>query len=254
MSLNENSITVYWAIHARETDWAIRRLVQENPVFLNKDDIDMNQKDTRSQVLLSCPAHQDSKSNMLFFKFPIDADFEFDEEKKLIGSPKNAHFLRIGNPDYNAENVPSLTNNQQSQRMSVSFEFQTIFFCEDSLEMEILPPYLHNTVASQYGAQVTGKFDIGQWFRALNVEYLLWNNIKTFKCKDGDPSMYVKFYTDKKIILKEFRPNNFLHSSAIACESLTSHFKNYQTLQWRYNRFNPSLKCAVLQEIKKNLL
>lgn len=250
---NDDAVVVYWAVHTREYDWPLRRLIQQPPTFLYKDDIDMNVRNSRSQMLLGCPAHQQLKSNTIIMPFPFAANFEFGETNSITGSPKNLHFVRIGNPDFDQRH--GHVNNNNVDRLSISFELQKVFFCEESLEMQLTPPYSHQTVASSYGAQVTGQYDIGQWFRPITIEYLLWKGVRTFKCAEDEPALYAKFNTEKKIILKEFRPNHMIFSIACACEDLTRMYKNYMSLDWRYERFTESpLRRYLLNEIKNNLV
>ena len=53
-----------------------------------------------------------------------------------------------------------------------------IFFSEENVNLEILPPYLHKTELQNHGVISTGEFNISRWFRPINFEFLLWENEK----------------------------------------------------------------------------
>lgn len=272
MSSNDSEIVVYWAVYAKEYDWALQRLLVSNPTPLAKDAMGMNifekvegdNTPPRSKVLLKCPAHVDTKTNIVMPSWPFSGHFEFDDEGQIIGQPENLNFVWVGNPHYteqqkkerNTTNRPFEQNHPGANRFSISFNQSLIYFCEEELIMEIMPPYLHNAETSSYGNVITGEFDISKWFRPVWPEYLLWENVKKFSCKEGEPSMYIKFQTNKKIVFKEFRSTNIIHSIAQACISLSSVIRGRnEGLEGRYNRFvTRSLKSAVANEIKKNLL
>lgn len=246
---NKNEIVVYWSACANEENWSFYNLVQKVPYWLATDHLNLNTDNNRGHALLSCPAHQNAKFDTLVINFPLDIHIIFDQNgQPILDATQHSRFVNF---------FPQLSNanDKMTNRYYIQFSGVPIFFSEDSLEMELFPPYLHNVSVSQYAALTVGKFDIGKWFRPLYFDYMLWNNVREIVLKENDPGMYIRFYTNKRIKLQEFKCTDFIFSTARACESVARQYKNKQSLQQRYDLFSSgSTKRALLQEIKKNLL
>ena len=50
----------------------------------------------------------------------------------------------------------------------------------------------------QYGAVTPGQFNIGKWFRPIQTEINLWENINTFSINKDEPLAFINFLTSKK--------------------------------------------------------
>lgn len=236
-------IDIYWAVLAKENSWPTKRLLISNPDMLIKDISEIDSEMSRYKASLVCPAHKQSKKNMFFLKFPFSANYTLDETGAVSSDQIHSHY------------VVKVQMSELTNRHTILLDLPMIFFATESVEMELLPPYLHQTIASQYGVIATGKFDISQWFRPVHLEHILWKNMHSFKCQEGEPSMYLKFYTDKKINLKEFRSNDILCSISNACATHSFDYKKNQTLASRYDKFTKSsIPSVLIKEIEKNLI
>lgn len=245
---NKENIIVYWSTWANEETWSFYNLVKKSPFWLPQDHLNLHTDKKRGQALLHCPAHQSAKTNTLVLNFPIDIHIVFDEKGMPIVDNKYARFV---NRNFDGSDH----DDKMTNRYYIQFAGAPIFFCEDDLEMEIFPPYLHDVSATQYGALTVGKFNIGKWFRPIYFDYMLWNGKREIVLKENDPAMYIRFHTNKRIILQEFKSTNFIYSTGRACESVSRQYKDRQSLQERYDLFGSgSTKKALLQEIKKNIL
>jgi len=248
-TLSQETTTIYWSAWTPSSSWAFAKLIQKNFRWLSQDSIGLHTDIGRGQHLLGCPAHRSVKSDTLILDFPINIHVVFDEVGNPIVENKYNNFI---NKD---SGRTSTHDDTMSNRYAVQFKGAPIFFCEESLDIELFPPYMHNVSSTQYGALTAGKFDIGQWFRPLYIDYMLWNNVREIILKEDEPCMYIKFHTNKRIKLQEFKYNDFIASVAWACENISKTYKDRQSLQQRYDLFGKdSLKKALLQEIKKNLL
>lgn len=246
---NENSLVIYWAIFSQERSWAASRLIQKPPKWLQKDFLDLKNSGSRPETYLQCPAHTSVKKDTLVFECPFDFDFSIDENKNVV----YGNSVSKDKQNYIYPTVFDKEEINDKNRIAFSLNWRIILFSEESVEAELFPPYLHNSLTTKHGALSSGKFDIGKWFRPISADYILWNNNREFAGKINEPWCYVRLNTNKKIILKEFKSNDLLQSIGSACTT-SIHYDAKKTLQDRYDSFNESLRSVTLQEIKKNLL
>lgn len=234
---------VYWAINEYDPAiWAQKKLLLQDPESLFVDRFGINTSPSRSSRMLSCPAHRSTKSNMYMFRFPLDMKFSFNENGQVMNDQLHAHMVH-----------PS-EQNSSTDRWTIILKFPIIFYSETSLEMEITPPYFHKTAISEHGHIAVGKFNISKWFRPVNWEFVLWPQHKIFTCTKGDPSMYLRFMTDRPVLLKQFRMSDFAFSVGAACASMPSHEHN-KPLSYRYAQFEKSnISKSLIKDIKNSLI
>lgn len=248
----KNKITtknVYWSVFASSLDWPKKRIVQNSPelLFRNKLGFDATlnnaEHDYYEQTISRCPAHQQSKNNVYYINSPLDFYYELDEFGTI--SHDQPYYFYIN----------SVRKAQYDNRFTVNLSLQYIFFSEENVTLEILPPYLHKTELQNHGVISTGEFNISRWFRPINFEFLLWENEKNLRIKENEPMVYLKFHSDSKIILKEFKCTDTIFSQAHACAQHHHIYKPKQTLESRYKKFDQSnLKKVILKEIKNNII
>jgi hypothetical protein len=100
-----------------------------------------------------------------------------------------------------------------------------------------------------------GGFDIGQWFRPVTANHILWEGENRFKAKEGEPMFYVRFKTDKQIVLKPFYVTEKLYKCASSNVGFARYYKEGLSLAQRYERFKiTKMRDMVLKEIKANLI
>ena len=187
---------------------------------------------------LLCNGYRETYANTFVFEHPVDVDVEF-MDNQVIG--KNA--------DWVSYRPPSFENS-----ISFDLDYGIIMFCEEDLEFIALPPIFQKSNLPQFGFQSSGGFNIGRWFRSMHPTYFLWEGINKFKCDEGEPWMYFKFYTDRPVIFQPFYMTQKLFDITSTC---ANHSKWYPliSLQERYENFkNSRLRNTVLNEIKANLL
>jgi hypothetical protein len=116
-------------------------------------------------------------------------------------------------------------------------------------------PYLHNVEYMKSGFLTSGQFDIGQWFRTLNAEIQLYGQEGEIKFKKGEPLLYVKFLTDKKINLHRFMLTEEIDTFSRKSITAKHFFGLKMSLQESYNLFNRTrTRDILLKKIKENLI
>lgn len=240
MSKNKDSIIVYWSMYGAMDHVDRISMMWEPPTALVPT-IPSNKK---SNLYISCSGMKNFFKNSFTVFHPADSKLKFRKENDLL-IPEEVN----GVPAWKFFDKMPLENMQR-----VSYDFSWIFFCEEDLTLELMPPFLHKTVDRSGGVVSAGSFNISKWFRPVNPDYLIWEDSKEISVKKGDPAFYLRFLTDKKVILKQFDFNQELYS---VVDQILQHknFFSREPLETLYNRFTRSNKHKkVLKLIKDNLL
>lgn len=233
--------TVYWAVNEADyLQWAQRKLLLRSPVPLAFSKFGIGHGSSRANTMLKCPAHRASKQNIYTIPFPTSMDITFDDTGSILNAGAHKSLIEV---------YPSVTS-----RITFNIKFPILFFSEESVTIEILPPYLHDPVSAKHGHVAVGSFNIAKWFRPVNFEFVLWPDRKDFVCNEGDPMAYVKFHAKSPVILKEFKPDQKVFDTTIACSSICS-VDSKRSLEYRYDQFKKSgMKKSLLSSIKAHVL
>lgn len=240
----KNSITVYYASpdNLQETqDWSI---LYKEPKSLNSyllDNLNKNRnKDVNNRAYMSCTAFQTMTGNTYVIENPMTSSYTFNET--IESTSRNS--------------LPILIKREPQLNKQILFEYDypIIFFAEESLEIQYTPPYFLNAPHMQYGAVTPGQFNIGKWFRPIQTEINLWENVNEFKIIENEPLAFVNFLTDKKINFKLFHMSSELSKIMNVC-STSSTWEVNIPLKKRYKRFHESkMLQKTLYLIKQNLV
>ena len=230
------TITVYWA--CTEDQWmlaekpdAVGSLFYEKQLYENtKPDMNMN----------GCPAFRDHLQNVFTMRSLYDYEFEI-KEGKIISSHYNQEF-------FNKHIVV-----RSVEKKCFSFLQNYIFFTDAaSLEATIGEfPFMEDNNITQRCIPLTGKFDIGRWFRPSEFAFFLRKDVESFKITRNEIFSYIRFHTDEKINFVQFKWTPTLEEYKRDCIHIN--FNKYmKTLKNFYMNFRH--KKLILKEIKNNLL
>lgn len=241
-------ITVYYAVDPLDQltgesfEKDLKEIMIESlvPVYL---DLKKNENKNKIDTIFACKSFLQYTKNMYLMKNPFDLNIRIEKNKILnFGNKKidpflQTRLLQVENA-YNFNYTPSY-----------------IFFSEQSLEMEILSPFMHKNTFCKNGYIYPGVFNINGWFRPVNAALQFYDNTdKTIVSLKGDPIMYIKFLTDEPIKLKRFTVNEELQNII----NTTTMYKRYdpnRSLPYLYEKFKRSgLEKKTLKLIKENLI
>ena len=234
------SITVYWS--CLEDQWM--RATQPEPVnkrfYKNKN---MTSKDKASPNALNyCPVFNDRINNLYAIKSIYEYSFRI-ENGLCISEMYDQNFFN------NHINLRSVEDK------FFSFLNKYIFFTDEkSLEIGAYeyPVFEENDITKKCMI-IPGKYDIGKWFRPLEFPFILKNEFNDFSVKREDVLYYLKFYTDEKIIFKQFLPTDNINNFWKSTTDLTTYDnKRFGSIDNFYKMFK--LKDKILKEIKDNLV
>lgn len=249
-----NSINVYWAPNSVPQDngpignW---NMLYEDPVNVFKywTQFDIKGATKEEDSFIKCPAFKNLSKNMYAWNWPIDCSYSY-----------KAHSLDVNQIEvtpltesYMACHVPR--NQTMSVGPNIEFSYRLHMFAEEPVEIMLTSPYLQKVEYMKYGFLTSGQFDIGQWFRTLNVEIQLYSNEGELHFKRGEPIFYVNFLTDKKINFKRFELTSEIDSYSRKCINAKHMFGYKMPLIRSYEIFNKSrTRDILLKKIKENLI
>ncbi len=235
--MNKN-IIVYWSPYWEDTkSW---NLLYKDPERLIKRLSKRKSKKLPDNNFLRCPAYIDTFKNTFVVDSVLACNYEI-QKGQIVKSEGYASFL---------DHLPTLEN-QTLLTLSMGWLF---FTEEESLTMRVTPPYFEKSNHNNFGVVIPGSFDIGKWFRRVNLEFILWENVNFLKIAENEPLVYFNFETSHKVELKRFEPteNIMKHASHVAS---FSDVQPNKSLREKYKLFKQTrYKDLILKEIKKNVL
>jgi hypothetical protein len=133
---------------------------------------------------------------------------------------------------------------------------------EPSLKMEVKNATYAKNDFSNKAVLVEGEVDIGKWFRPTDLSFFFRQPSSKIDVRMGDNLFYIKFNTDKKVILKKYQTTNELYRIQQEIftfrQDLIRFYKGYNLkdkLENYYAAFkNSRYKKHILKEIKNNLM
>jgi hypothetical protein len=248
----KNSITVYWAPHSIAQDGGTVEnwnMLYEDPQTVFQYTTQFDIKDGEEDSMIKCPAFANLTKNMYAWTWPVDSSYTFKAHSNKVHQieiiPTSKHFI--------AAHVPR--DQTLTLGPSINFSYMLHMFAEEPLEIQLTSPYLQKVEYLKSGYLTSGQFDIGQWFRTLNTEIQMYGNEGEIHFKKGEPVFYVKFLTNKKIVLKRFELTPELDTYSRKCIN-AKHVLGYRMpLSESYGIFNRSrTREIVLKNIKENLI
>jgi len=188
-----------------------------------------------------CPSVRDSLRNTFGLKSIYDYSYDV---------------VNDSSDDFDQEFYDSVVMYRDAKSKLASFVFPYIFFAEsDNLEMEMLPAFMENNAFTKSANLVVGVFDVGQYFRGLDIAFHAKENI--VNVEEDDIFAYVRFNTKKKIEFKRFEWTEELSSiNSEPVVGIKQHrSKTFKPLQWYYDKqHRMKTKQKALKVIKENLI
>jgi len=243
-------ITVYYAVDSfgkfelgNETfQETLNEIMIESLVSVYLD-LKKHENKNKKDNIFACKSFLQYTKNMYLMKNPFDLDIRIEKNQ----------ILNFGNKKLN--NMLQTRLLQVENAYNFNYTPSYIFFSEESLEMEILSPFMHKNTFCKNGYIYPGVFNINGWFRPVNASLQFYDNTdKTIVSLKGDPLMYIRFLTDEPVKLKRFAINQELKDIM----STTTIYKRYdpnRSLNYLYDKFTKSgLQKKTLKLIKENLI
>jgi hypothetical protein len=243
MKVNKK-IKIYWSPYNSDKnfDWSILYYNPENLFENLKNNANKDSFKKPGGNLIMCPVVKNYINKIFVFKNTLQSYFEFKENNEIISISKNS--------------ISAVIQHENSLNGCKLFVYNMplIFFSEHDVNMALTSPYFSNSPHLKYGSIVPGKFNISKWFRNINIEFNLWENINEFKIEKDEDLFYVNFECEGEIELIRFDMTERLLKIAEVV-SKSSVWEKLIPLKDRYERFKKAhLNKIVIKEIEKNII
>ena len=249
---NKDPIIVYWAPHSIPEDDGIVgnwNMMYHEPTNLFKYWTEFDMTDSKGDSFIKCPAFKNLTKNMYSWPWPIDSSYSYESG---VGGSKQIEITPTSDAYLGA-----LPPRDQSMTIgpSIEFAYRLHMFAEESLDLMITGPYLQKAEYQKSGFLTSGQFDIGNWFRTINVEVQLYDNKGEINFKKDEPVFYLNFVTDRKVILKRFELTKEIDTYSRKCINAKQIFGYRLPLIESYKIFTKSrTREILLKKIKENLI
>lgn len=248
---NNDEIIVYWGISEEgqrsSSEYMLEITEPQNILSLLKDfktKVTPTDKNLANNIL-KCPAILSYSKNIFVVKCPLDINISI-QNNEIVTIDRNQIFF---------------DNHIKAHDVSTGFfQFKVPFFFfteEESLKVRQSGSLYANTDIENKLHTICGEFDIGNWFRNFSAAYVCKEQPCNIKIQKNDPLYFLEFFTDKKIIFKQFYFNDDLLTCAYYC--LLHKYNNNRLpilsyLTYIYDIFKKrQLKSRILKNIKNNL-
>jgi hypothetical protein len=139
--------------------------------------------------------------------------------------------------------------------INVAYGMRWLFFASEPVEMRLTAPYFPSISPCDGAMLAPGEFDIGKWFRQINLDWHIPISSTEFLIKENDPLAFLEFKTNKKIEFVRFNLTHTLMNLAFETSDSAKRYGKYKTLLQRYKQANSAkMPNIVLSEIKKNIV
>jgi len=231
-----DTITVYWSPWQHKDIYDERYNFYKDPEKLLSYVNTFRNNENSTDTWYKCRGYMEVAKNTFVLRSPFGVDGKIDHP-----------YIRSLNKDYEIEQFDA-KNPSMENAYTVNFSTNWIFWCEEDLTVTTMNPYIEPSRFN--GFYVPGSFNINKWFRPVEGAFQLFPGEDRFTVNPGDPIIYIKFNTDKKVILKRFKMNDALHESVYKCTSykVGDPWKN---LPFLYNLFTKNKWGDI---IRKNIL
>lgn len=259
---NNDEVIIYWCVSDRyykDNNDIIQNQYNGNiiPFMLNvtepvsifpllkafRDKI--NPSGNNSGNILMCPAIHSYAKNTFYIKSPVNIDFDFRNNQMYTENLNQSFF------NAHIEVHDAATGFFQLKIPYYFFtEDETLVARQSSIQ------YTGTEIEEKFHT-IGGEFDIGKWFRPFSAAFVAKKTNCKVKIRKDDPLFFMEFFTNKKIVFKQFSFDEELINYANYCVSykqLNSKVPLVNNLRNIYNIFVASnIKSKILKSIKNNL-
>ncbi len=198
-----DAVNVYWSSWNHKDIYEQRYPHYNEPEkFLNYvNEFRNNNNDT--DTWYKCRAFMELGRNTFVLRSPFGVDGKIDPP-----------YIRSLNKEYDIDQFDA-KNPSMLNAYTVNFSTNWIFWSPEDITITTMPAYIEKNKYN--GFYVPGSFNINKWFRPVEGAFQLYPEEDSFRVEPNDPLMYIKFNTEKRVILNRFKFNEALHESVYKC-------------------------------------
>lgn len=249
---DKGTITVYWSPANFIDDYETSKyMLYADPEPLNKS---IAVKSNSDGSMKKCPAVKDLFYNIYSVSATMSEHFEFSQGQ-LESLTKFKGIKEEALVDMGKTSLALARDYDYRGYVNLSYGMSWLFFSDEPLEARFTSPWFPPTSPAAGSMLTAGKFNIGEWLRPFNLEYLIPVESEQFNIRSGDPLFFLELLTNKKIIFKKFRTTSKIKNMSREMIEYTGKYKTRKSLSYRYNLARSvRFQKIIIDEIKRNLL
>ena len=157
-------------------------------------------------------------------------------------------------PSKNGMTAQTVRQPNIKDRFLLEYGITPIFFSDADISVTMTSPWLETPQWASQANIVPGRYNIGKWFRAVNIEFMMGQGVKELTIEKDEPLAYFTFNTDEHVKFVRFKMDPELRRYSVSCATSTS-WEPWIPLADRYRRFQESrMRSIILKKIKENIV
>ena len=193
---------VKWMISTNAAFNLIEAMGADNVVAIPPEKLLPNLAKTQPGMLhYTCPAFVDTFKNTYIFRAPFDVSIKIDPVERTVQMDKDRDFVE----KYLQHRV---NDAPETENVLFSLNHFLLFVTDDDIEIETIPCYYHQSDFVNKVMFISGKFNIRDWVRNVEVATIVKNSKPENKdpifitIKRGDPLFYIRFHPKDGSVVK----------------------------------------------------
>jgi hypothetical protein len=251
--MSNNPLIIYWSpadFAIEETNW---NLFYSNPEPVSNILRVKKNKDTKMNLISTCPAVKDRMSNLFVFRSNHEDTFEISSEE--MEKAENTTGENIFIPSLSMVGIKKSRTSPLEGFYSIEYNMSWIFFAEEPVTIKITAPYYPAESPVPGGLFAPGEYDISKWYRPIPFEYLIPKESKEFSIKFDQQLFYVEVITDRKVEFKRYKMTSKLKRLYTEAMKAPNYHGKWKDLASRYLIAERSgFPKIVMSEIRQNLI
>lgn len=238
MNKIKKSRDVYWSSHNANG------LLIEAPEVLLKD---LSEQEAffgeEPSMYSKCPGYAAFFKNTFIVRAPVDLKLRYEVNGEV--------HIYVEGEDQDFYDRHVTIKKYSTQQQIIHLNWHRYLFSESDLEVSQIHPFYHkNGLSDHYVA--TGTYNISKWIRPIYPNITLTSN--ELNIKRGDVLYYLKFHTDDKINLKQFKKTDIIEELKEDCIGVKAECPGLR-LKALYSLFDKkNYNKKIMKEIKNNLI
>ena len=231
---------VKWMISTNAAYNLLHAMGADNLVAIAPEKVLPNLAKTQPGMLhYTCPAFIDTFKNTYLIRASFDVSIKIDPVERTVQLDKDRDFVEKY-LQHRVNDAPADAN------VLFSLNQFLLFITDDDMEIETLPSYYHQSEFVDKTMLVSGRFNIKNWIRNVEIASLVKNSTPDNKepifinVKRGDPLFYIRFHPKDNSTVKLEQEFDF---------DKIEKYTKYSWVTTMVKRTNPHTKLPVLYEM-----
>lgn len=248
---DKNPIDVYWAPSKfTSTDAQWNMLYREPQSVINN----FAKQTVSGSSILRCPATRETLRNVYSLNSNVHENIDLSQiDYQAISQTDitEPFFLNIES----TVGIKVIRNTSYSGFININYNLAWMMFASEPLTVRMTAPFFPVSSPTEGAIFAVGQFDIGRWYRPMNLDYHIPIGSKKFEIQKNESLAFLEFMTDRPINFLRYELTPELEKIGEEFVHAPNIYGPKQTLLQRYQLAKTAgLPDIVLSHIRKNLI